>query len=328
MGANSFYTEVLDEPDVKAAFAKAGRDSRYEDGHGGYTGKIADKHDYVVITTKVCSSHEASELAEGLLGKQDPRIYDKWGPAGAIPVAADFRHETVQLRRPTSRLSDRLSATDLLELAKPSLRLHRGETLVEVRRVVTTDREITVDATIRLATAGKRSVRELTITLPGYVEKRYQALREAVAAKLAKPGAALEIQNINETATQRTSKVVTERSSGRSTRYIVRGDAAHDSFETGFETLPAARARLAEAVRVDQERQKSGGFYIGRPNGYSVEAVVRAKDGRPFAAAHVATTSEQVTCQVVVVTGRVPVHEASGWGQLGSRAPRRGLHTI
>ena len=313
MGANSFYTEVQGEPDVKAAFAKAKRDSQFERGHGGFTGEIAEKHDFVIVTTKVCSGHEASELADRLINEQDPRIDDKWGPAGAIPIVSDFRHETIRIKRPTSRLSDHLSAGNLLELAKPSLRLRRGETLVEARRVVTTDREISIDATIRLATAGKRAVRELTITLPGNVENRYQALREAVAAKLAKPGVALEIQSINETSTQRTSKVVTERSSGRSTRYIVRGDSAHDSFETGFETLPEARARLAEAVRVEQERQKDLRLYIARPNGYSVEAVIRAKDGRPFVAAHVATTSERITCQVVVVAGRVPVHEASGW---------------
>ena len=313
MGANSFYTEVLDEADVKVAFTKATRIAKFDKGHEGYTGSIAEKHDFVIVTNKVCSTYDASELADRLVNEQDPRIDDKWGPAGAIPIASDFRHETIWISRSTQRLSDHLSAADLLELVKPAAGLHRGETLVEARRVITSDREITVEATIRLAIAGKRSVRELTITLPGNVENRYHALREAVVTKLTKPGAAIEIQNISETATQRTTKIVTERSSGRATRYIVRGDSAHDSFEKGFETLPEARARLTEAVRADQERRKAAHFYVSHPNGYSVEAVVRAKDGRPFVAAHVATTSERITCRVVVVTGRVPAHAATGW---------------
>ena len=85
MGATTFET-YRDGTDVQAAFHDAVQDAAWEHGHGGYTGTIAEKSDYVIITDEPMDSADASRLAGDLLDRNDPRVADKWGPAGAIPV--------------------------------------------------------------------------------------------------------------------------------------------------------------------------------------------------------------------------------------------------
>lgn len=75
---------------AEKAFAFATERARYDHGHSGYTGTIAEKHDYVLIpfspTDEAAAQHEAMALAQKLLNDGDPRIDDKWGPAGCIAV--------------------------------------------------------------------------------------------------------------------------------------------------------------------------------------------------------------------------------------------------
>jgi hypothetical protein len=49
MGAATFET-YRDGADVSAAFRNAVEEAGWEYGHGGYTGTIAEKDDYVIIT--------------------------------------------------------------------------------------------------------------------------------------------------------------------------------------------------------------------------------------------------------------------------------------
>jgi hypothetical protein len=86
------FEQYADGVDIAVAFAGARRAAADEHGHGGYSGTIAEKDDYVVITHQLMSLDEAHQLARGLIDRQDRRINDKWGPAGAIPV----RNSTVQ----------------------------------------------------------------------------------------------------------------------------------------------------------------------------------------------------------------------------------------
>jgi hypothetical protein len=85
VGASTFET-YSDGTDVHAAFHDAVEQAGWEHGHGGYTGTIAEKTDYVIITREPMSHDDASRLASDLLHDDDPRVADKWGPAGAIPV--------------------------------------------------------------------------------------------------------------------------------------------------------------------------------------------------------------------------------------------------
>ena len=82
MGAETFYSEASGKT-ADSAFAEACSQARYDHGHSGYTGSIAEKHDFVKIA-KVDTSKEAYDLAGKLLDEQDSRIDDKWGPAGCI----------------------------------------------------------------------------------------------------------------------------------------------------------------------------------------------------------------------------------------------------
>ncbi|MCZ0983832.1 hypothetical protein O1L60_44525 [Streptomyces diastatochromogenes] len=90
MGAYDF-SEYQEGTDVEAAFQAAVEAARYEYGSGGYTGTLAEKHDYTVITTTPVPLDEAETQAGELMSADDPRISDKSGPAGAIPVLTGDR---------------------------------------------------------------------------------------------------------------------------------------------------------------------------------------------------------------------------------------------
>ncbi|HUW00751.1 MAG TPA: hypothetical protein VMW08_00225 [Acidimicrobiales bacterium] len=121
MGAYDFTTTSLGKT-AEQAFDRAVRDAQYEYGHGGYTGSIAEKHDFVLVATpkgtsaerllaKTYDAHAALEAEAGTewarkatakerkalaylrekLGHQADRWIeaaegDKWGPAAAIEV--------------------------------------------------------------------------------------------------------------------------------------------------------------------------------------------------------------------------------------------------
>lgn len=84
MGANTFITEARGST-AQEAFDSAVAAAQYDHGHGGYTGTIAEKHDFVKIAT-VDTLAEAEALADKIIDACDPRIDDKWGPAGCINI--------------------------------------------------------------------------------------------------------------------------------------------------------------------------------------------------------------------------------------------------
>ena len=83
MGAETFE-DIGQGKDLNEAFTTATEESRHWNGHGGYTGTLAEKHDFVIIEAKPMKQDEAEKLASELIEKEDRRIDDKWGPAGAI----------------------------------------------------------------------------------------------------------------------------------------------------------------------------------------------------------------------------------------------------
>jgi hypothetical protein len=84
MGAADFITKAVGKT-AKEAFNNARNDALYEYGHGGYTGTIAEKHSFDMVGS-ANGLHAAFGLAQDLLDADDPRIEDKWGPAGCIRV--------------------------------------------------------------------------------------------------------------------------------------------------------------------------------------------------------------------------------------------------
>lgn len=85
MGAETFITQAEGET-ADAAFDAAVSSAQHWYGHGGYTGTIAEKDSFVMVTSTPMSITDAGELAHNLIRSDDPRIDDKWGPAGCISL--------------------------------------------------------------------------------------------------------------------------------------------------------------------------------------------------------------------------------------------------
>ncbi|MGW0897667.1 hypothetical protein ACWD0G_11830 [Streptomyces goshikiensis] len=85
MGAITFFEIVIGD-DVDKAFNQIRDEALREHGHGGCSGSIAEKDDYVVIDDVRRSQAHAIGQAMELISANDPRIDDKWGPAGALPL--------------------------------------------------------------------------------------------------------------------------------------------------------------------------------------------------------------------------------------------------
>jgi len=81
MGAERFMIES-EGLDPRDAFNEAVEDAAYDHSHGGYTGTIAEKEDFVIID--VPNGVDPEKYAEKLLDDDDERIENKWGPAGCI----------------------------------------------------------------------------------------------------------------------------------------------------------------------------------------------------------------------------------------------------
>lgn len=81
MGAEVFFTSATGKT-AKEAFNSAVEQAQYDYGHAGYTGSIAEKTSFVIIPLP--EGKNAGEYVDYLIDNCDPRIDDKWGPAGCI----------------------------------------------------------------------------------------------------------------------------------------------------------------------------------------------------------------------------------------------------
>jgi len=88
MGASDFYTTGRGR-NAQKAFNTAREQALHEYGHGGYTGSLAEKSDFVKINRTCDDVQDAIEIAHELINKNDRRVSDKWGPAGCIFVSKD-----------------------------------------------------------------------------------------------------------------------------------------------------------------------------------------------------------------------------------------------
>jgi hypothetical protein len=81
MGAETFVN-VANGDSAKQAFSEAVKEAQYDYGHAGYTGTIAEKDSFVMISCP--DGIDPFKFAEQLINEGDERIDDKWGPAGCI----------------------------------------------------------------------------------------------------------------------------------------------------------------------------------------------------------------------------------------------------
>ena len=83
MGAEVFFAESNGKT-AEQAFVEARRRALWENGNDGYTGSIAEKNEFTVLTLP--SGKDAYEFANQLVDNGDPRVQDKWGPAGCVDI--------------------------------------------------------------------------------------------------------------------------------------------------------------------------------------------------------------------------------------------------
>lgn len=83
MGACDFWTQAQGKTAAEA-FDKAVEEARYECGHGGYTGTIAEKRGFVMVT--VPAGKDPGQHAQDLYDANDKRVIDKWGPACCVAL--------------------------------------------------------------------------------------------------------------------------------------------------------------------------------------------------------------------------------------------------
>lgn len=134
MGADPFF-QYADGHDPATAFQQARRWALQEHGHGGYTGSVAEKDTYTVITDRPLTTADAKTLARELLACADPRINDKRGPAGAIAIRHELRTLDVP-GLPQSGYGQSLHGTELDEVLAVCRRrwgLYTDETVAAAR---------------------------------------------------------------------------------------------------------------------------------------------------------------------------------------------------
>lgn len=86
MGADVFFVNASGKT-AREAFDEAVRRARYEHGHGGYSGTIAEKGSFTMIPLP--DGEKVSSFTNKLIDDCDDRVDDKWGPAGCIQVETD-----------------------------------------------------------------------------------------------------------------------------------------------------------------------------------------------------------------------------------------------
>ena len=87
MGGTTFET-YAEGRNAREAFATAHADACYEYGNGGYTGSLAEKSSFIEIPLPDAYKKKPMDFVNKLIEDDDPRISDKWGPAGCICVSS------------------------------------------------------------------------------------------------------------------------------------------------------------------------------------------------------------------------------------------------
>lgn len=89
MGAQVFYVSGIGLS-AKEAFNIVVADAKYENGHGGYSGTIAEKSSCKSASTDIFENYKlAREFSEQLMSDFDHWCNDKWGPAAYVTFKSE-----------------------------------------------------------------------------------------------------------------------------------------------------------------------------------------------------------------------------------------------
>tara|TARA_R100000687_G_scaffold46657_1_gene37542 strand:+ start:1018 stop:1359 length:342 start_codon:yes stop_codon:yes gene_type:complete len=105
MGSQQFEVrrQVPKKQSDQDAFSDAVDSARHENGHGGYSGTIAEKNSCISIH-RARSEQSAQRIVNALMGHAPIPIYrdemmqvtdDKWGPAGAVRYPVDSKTDGI-----------------------------------------------------------------------------------------------------------------------------------------------------------------------------------------------------------------------------------------
>jgi hypothetical protein len=87
-GATDFYCDSTGSS-AKDAFQKAQEQARHMYGHEGYTGSIAEKDSFIMLTPDVdINDKKAMNAWVDKTIDSHPKISDKWGPAGCVALGS------------------------------------------------------------------------------------------------------------------------------------------------------------------------------------------------------------------------------------------------
>lgn len=89
MGAQTFIHERTSEKTAKDAFSAARQEAQYNYGHAGYTGTIAEKHDFIMLPN-IDGKTPIQTIEHYLYEDKASPVDDKWGPAGCIKTDDGF----------------------------------------------------------------------------------------------------------------------------------------------------------------------------------------------------------------------------------------------
>lgn len=81
MGASDFSAKAIAKTAAEA-FSLAKKEAQHESGHGGYTGTIAEKSGFRLVTPNAGETPDA--CADRLMSDDEHWVQDKWGDAACI----------------------------------------------------------------------------------------------------------------------------------------------------------------------------------------------------------------------------------------------------
>jgi len=312
--------------DVNDAFKRAHEEASYEHGHGGYTGTIAEKGSFTIITRTPLLEREAEALAQRLINDDDVRISDKWGPAGAIPVVKATRLVNVkdfEYVHDTDFYQPGQVQPELLAAVQPLVKLKKGETIQSV--AVTGYNTPSTRGT--LGPRSSKTVRSMcsavvTVNKPPTTRKAplvleipagldWQQTNKEIAARVQamrlKPGEKVIDWHVGES-TQGKARVTARAPKGKTvTKFVVLGTRAHSTWETGFDTQAEARAWATEVM-------KDPKYHWEDITKYEIEGITRREDGSPLVEVVREVGKRMVDVEVEVKLAGVDTGaQADGW---------------
>jgi len=287
MGAELFC-EYQAGANVAVAFREAVESAKHTFGYEGYTGSVAEKGAYVVVGGgQPMWLADATKLANKLLDENDPRIADKWGQAGAIPVISPTYDVAVTVEQAgyledseEERLAVGIATKSLLKHGKDKVLSYRytsyRTTKSSYHSPLTGGRTQIVNACYNV-TVGRHDapkVRTVTRTV------KYGPLGvEDAAQKFARPkrGETADFRVVENVPTF-VVKVVAGTAKAEA-RYVVTGVfRMHDTWETGFSTLSEARKFLSTFLKTSNNSVLANTVP-------TVVAVTKRSDGTPMLSA-------------------------------------------